>query len=330
MAKDLMRMLTEITPTQQPTAAVPGTPSFRGMFGQQQAQRLQGSLGSLARGGAPSAQARMGQALSGLDLTKEEDLATLAKIQQGTGDLAGAAQTAAKIQAMRQAEVSSGYRQRAEQREIERLAAEKARGRKMLSQDYERISNAEEAAEKADGEAAKALNLVSRYARFKPTGGVIGKAWSATKEFLGGQTAVDSLKTEFDNLISVGIINNLPPGVASDRDIAIIQKGFPNKDWNAKEIERFLKAMAKVSAFNAERNKEKAKYLNDNRGNQAGFTQYWQDLKKSEGYAEQVAQQYNLPGFDIPAKPMTWDAQVAADTLTTSSVPTQASRRDFR
>jgi hypothetical protein len=104
MAKDLMRMLTEITPTQQPVA---GTPSFRGMFGQQQAQRLQGSLGSLARGGAPSAQARMGQALAGLDLNKPEDLAKLAKIQQGTGDFAGAAQTAAKIKALRTQEAQA-------------------------------------------------------------------------------------------------------------------------------------------------------------------------------------------------------------------------------
>jgi hypothetical protein len=104
MAKDLMRMLTEITPTQQPTSAVPGTPGFRGMFGQQQAQRLQGSLGSLARGGVPSPQARMGQALAGLDLNKPEDLAKLAKIQQGTGDFAGAAKTAAKIKALRSEE----------------------------------------------------------------------------------------------------------------------------------------------------------------------------------------------------------------------------------
>ena len=103
MARDLMRMLTEITPTQQP---VPGTPGFRGMFGQQQAQRLQGSLGSVARGGAPSSQARMQQALSGLDLTKPEGLAKLAKIQQGTGDFAGAAQTAARIEAMRVAAIN--------------------------------------------------------------------------------------------------------------------------------------------------------------------------------------------------------------------------------
>jgi len=114
MAKDLMRMLTEITPTQQPTSAVPGTPGFRGMFGQQQAQRLQGSLGSLASGGAPSPQARMGQALAGLDLNKPEDLAKLAKIQQGTGDFAGAAKTAAQIKALRseEAQATAGTTQR--------------------------------------------------------------------------------------------------------------------------------------------------------------------------------------------------------------------------
>lgn len=104
MAKDLMRMLTEITPTQQPVA---GTPGFRGMFGQQQAQRLQGSLGSMARGGAPSSQARMQQALSGLNLNKPEDLAKLAKIQQGTGDFAGAAGTAAKVKALRTEEAKA-------------------------------------------------------------------------------------------------------------------------------------------------------------------------------------------------------------------------------
>jgi len=103
MAQDLMRMLTEITPTQQPVA---GTAGFRGMFGQQQAQGVASGLGKIARGGAPSAQARMGQALAGLDLTKPQDLAKLAKIQQGTGDFAGASQTAAKIEAMKQATVT--------------------------------------------------------------------------------------------------------------------------------------------------------------------------------------------------------------------------------
>jgi len=99
MAKDLMRMLTEITPTQQPVA---GTPGFRGMFGQQQAQRLQGSLGSLARGGAPSRQQQLTAALGSLRSDNPEDLMKLAKIQQGTGDFAGAVKTTAAAKELQQ------------------------------------------------------------------------------------------------------------------------------------------------------------------------------------------------------------------------------------
>lgn len=130
MARDLMRMLTEITPTQQP---VPGTPGFRGMFGQQQAQRLQGSLGSVARGGAPSSQARMQQALSGLDLTKPEGLAKLAKIQQGTGDFAGAAQTAARIEAMRVAAIN-------EKRDVRRDELAEAQEKRLVDAAAQKIS----------------------------------------------------------------------------------------------------------------------------------------------------------------------------------------------
>lgn len=213
--------------------------------------------------------------------------------------------------------------------ERERLEMEKTRQRKFLAGDIERIAEAEEAATKASGDASKAINLLNRYVRVQPTGGIFGKAWSATKEFLGGQTEVDSLKTEFTNLVNTGIINNLPPGVASDRDIAIIQKGFPDSSWNAKEIERFLKAMAKMSAFAAEQNKEKANYLTKNRGNLAGFTQYWQDLTKSEGYAESIRDQYGLPGFEIPKKPTTWEESLAGD-LGTEGAPTQLDRRQFR
>ena len=131
MAKDLMRMLTEITPTQQPVA---GTPNFRGMFGQQQAQRLQGSLGSLARGGVPSPQARMGQALAGLDLNKPEDLAKLAKIQQGTGDFAGAAKTAAQIEAMKQATVTEDRAARSMEIAEETFQMKKAATERTLDQ----------------------------------------------------------------------------------------------------------------------------------------------------------------------------------------------------
>ena len=98
-----------------------------------------------------------------------------------------------------------------------------------------------------------------------PTGGVVGRAYGAFKSLLGAQTEIDSLKTEFTRLTNTGIINSLPPGVASDRDISLISKGFPDSSWSPKEIERFLRAVAKVSAYDAERNSFRAKYASRDR-----------------------------------------------------------------
>ena len=102
MARDIAGFLTGIESTQQPVQPIPGTPGFRGQFGAARAQGLGAGLGGLLRGGAPSTQERIQGALSQLDLNNPDDLATLAKVQQARGDLAGAAQTASKIEALKQ------------------------------------------------------------------------------------------------------------------------------------------------------------------------------------------------------------------------------------
>jgi len=105
MARDIVGLLTGISGTQQPMQPqqpVAGTAGFRGMFGAQQAQGLAGGLGRISRQGAPSNQERMQEAMSKLDLGSVEGLSTLAKLQQIQGDLAGAAQTAAKIKQLRE------------------------------------------------------------------------------------------------------------------------------------------------------------------------------------------------------------------------------------
>ena len=101
---DLAGLLTGISNRPQPVQGqpIPGSPNFRGMFGAQMASDLQAGVGKLARGGAPSQAQKMQQFMSQLDLNSVEDLTKLAKIMQASGDMAGAAKVAAKIQAMKQ------------------------------------------------------------------------------------------------------------------------------------------------------------------------------------------------------------------------------------
>jgi len=100
--QDLMRMLTGVSSGQQPVMQQPvaGSPNFRGAFGAQQNRRVSEGVGRAVRGGEPSDQERLAAAEAKLDLNSIEGLTTLAKIQQIRGDMAGAAKTVAKIQAM--------------------------------------------------------------------------------------------------------------------------------------------------------------------------------------------------------------------------------------
>jgi|14BtaG_2_1085337.scaffolds.fasta_scaffold08810_2 hypothetical protein len=341
MARDIAGFLTGIGSTQQPVQqAVPGTPGFRGQFGAARAQGLGAGLGGLMRRGAPSAQEQIQQAMGQLDLTKVDDLAKLARIQQARGDLAGAAQTANKIQAIRERErlikeneeqklLDEQTRTAKEQKEQERweagqklkedalelqrqrLAKEGEKGRaQLLKDDKKAIRSYEDQASNSSGEAYRALDLANRYASMSPTGGVVGRAYGAFKSLLGAQTEIDSLKTEFTRLSNTGIINSLPPGVASDRDISLISEGFPDSSWSPKEIERFLRAVAKISAYDAERNAFRAKYVEDKGGVETGFTDAWREKINEPGYKEAVAGKYGFE-YDIPETDVIFDADRA-------------------
>ncbi len=301
---------------------------------------VQEGLGRLMRGGEPSAQEKRQEAMGQLDLTKVEDLVKLAKIQQVRNDFAGAAQTASKIQAIRERErlikeneeqklldeknrtaqeEESARRWEAGQKlkeqrldlERQRLAKEGQTGRrKLLDNDIKRISGYEEQADLSAGKARTALDLANRYASLAPTGGLIGNALSSFKSIVGGQDEVSSLKTEFERLVNTGIINSLPPGVASDRDIALIKKGFPDSSWSPKEIEGFLNAVAKVSAYDAEKNMFKAEYSKNNGGLETGMTRAWRQKINEPGYKEYVAEEYGLE-YDIPETDVIFDADRA-------------------
>jgi hypothetical protein len=101
--QDLVGLLTGVQSTQQPISAT-NPQDWRMQFGQRQSEKMNQRLRGLT--GRMSTQEALGAGLSQLDLSTPEGLRTVAKLQQSTGNLAGAAQTAARIQAMKQAELA--------------------------------------------------------------------------------------------------------------------------------------------------------------------------------------------------------------------------------
>ena len=95
---DIAGLLTGVPSGGIDPMAVGGTPAQQRLaFGAQRAQGMQrgfrGAMGQDTRSPAE----RLQMAMAKLDLSKSEDLRKLAQIQQATGDLAGAAKTAAMI-----------------------------------------------------------------------------------------------------------------------------------------------------------------------------------------------------------------------------------------
>ena len=95
---DIAGLLTGVPSGGIDPMAVGGTPAQQRLaFGAQRAQGLQraarGLMGQDTR--TPSEQLQM--AMAQLDMSNPDDLRKIAQIQQATGDLAGAAQTAARI-----------------------------------------------------------------------------------------------------------------------------------------------------------------------------------------------------------------------------------------
>lgn len=94
-------------------------------FGAQRAEGLQRGMRGLMGGDTRTPAEQLQMAMAQLDLSKPEDLRKLASVQQATGDLAGAAQTAARIQAMATAKTQEDRAERGLVIREEQLAMQK-------------------------------------------------------------------------------------------------------------------------------------------------------------------------------------------------------------
>jgi len=115
--QDIAGLLTGISSTQRPNPNASAA-DWRMQFGQQQAGRLGSAVRGVQSGllgGAPVAtpQEAIQMGLGKLDLGTVEGLSSLARVQQLSGDIAGAAQTAARIKQM-QEQVNLSKQQEAE------------------------------------------------------------------------------------------------------------------------------------------------------------------------------------------------------------------------
>lgn len=153
-----------------------------------------------------------------------------------------------------------------------------------------------EATAEARNNADRARQLIavaSDYERFEPTSGFLGQVGDKWAEFTGTQGGEQIARANFNALRSSVVADKLPPGAASDKDVALALEGYPTSRYSAEELSSFLRGQAKLAAVAAEREDARAEYMSKD-GLDVGFSDKWAETLQQEGFDEKVAKKYGL------------------------------------
>lgn len=134
-----------------------------------------------------------------------------------------------------------------------------------ISSDSEKIIN--QATDTVTGSlllASQADNLATAIEKAKPASGWAGQAFENWKKGTGTQDSITALKQDYVRLRNQDVLKNLPPGVASDKDIEIALKAFPDENANPEQLSGFLRGMAKLQRYTADVNKARAEWVTQN------------------------------------------------------------------
>lgn len=82
------------------------------------------------------------------------------------------------------------------------------------------------------------------------------------KDVTGNQNQVSLLRQEYTRLRNTSVMSMLPPGSASDKDVAFALQGFPPLSADSRTISQFLRGMAKISATSSAVDNAKAEWAN--------------------------------------------------------------------
>jgi hypothetical protein len=113
---------------------------------------------------------------------------------------------------------------------------------------------------------AKASSLADKLATASASGGVTAGVITALTGLSGDASAVTQLRRDYEQLRNQQAVKSLPPGPASDKDIQMALKGFPEPTASADTMVAFLRGVAKMQDLVAQDNDLQADWLVGNGG----------------------------------------------------------------
>ncbi|MBL7390978.1 DNA transfer protein [Escherichia coli] len=122
------------------------------------------------------------------------------------------------------------------------------------------VNNATASSNSADSMSA----LAQQFRQEKPTTGLFGNANNMFAKLTGSETALRDLRIRQNSIVNSQVLKFLPPGPATDRDVAIAREGAPST-WDDPEIvAKWLDANARLERRNAQFNEFKSEWMSAN------------------------------------------------------------------
>lgn len=149
-----------------------------------------------------------------------------------------------------------------------------------------------------EGNASGARTVMSQMDRIGEdawTSGIQAKAGEAWKYFTGTEDYVTSVRKNYSDIKVRNAINNLPPGVASDKDIELVMEPWPEGTSDFNFIRRKLEAIAKVEEGRSAYRRFEADYIAKNR-KRDGLARAWAETEHAQ----------RINGENAPPPTMKW------------------------
>jgi len=155
----------------------------------------------------------------------------------------------------------------------------------LTAEENKAILQADERMYKAGTQIGRMGSLVTRLDAAARSGdytqGIVGSAdeW-ISQRITGNVDETEAIKQQYRDLKNAIVIQNLPPGVASDKDIAIAREGWPGPNVSPAYLAAFMRGMQKMQVMEYAYNSHRSHYIGMHESVQ-GLSTNWQQNQKS-------------------------------------------------
>ena len=157
-------------------------------------------------------------------------------------------------------------------------------------------------AQAAGSRLSRAQSLSSRFTQWMDTegvglptaGGLVGGAAKSFRNAAGIREVVDALQTDYQGLRNSAAMKNLPPGSASDKDVALAMSGFLPDNASVQDIRDWLKSYARAQELSLEYNRFAEDHISENREN-TFINKSWEAYLKEKDEREE--EENTLPPY---------------------------------